>query len=135
MLKASYSNQVRLIYKDTDSFIFRLECEDLENELRLGAISDSMNFSNFPVDHPMYDTSHYGELGLLKSEAGENYIRKVVALKPECYSLLTGTETIKQNLQIKDLPQHHHHHILHNRIKSALTMNESDTYTCCSIVL
>ncbi|XP_068232494.1 uncharacterized protein [Palaemon carinicauda] len=85
ILKRKYGDKVKLIYTDTDSFIFALEVPDLNSEFAQEPLKSYMDFSNFDEDHPLFNNERKGELGLLKSETGSTLIAEVKALKPKMY--------------------------------------------------
>ena len=55
VLKKQFGNKVRLQYMDTDSFLLNFEGEDVYKEMKTCLISEHVDFSNFPVDHELYD--------------------------------------------------------------------------------
>ncbi|XP_068240162.1 uncharacterized protein [Palaemon carinicauda] len=65
VLKNNYGDKVKLLYTDTDSFLFALEVDDLNSELAQEPLKSYMDFSNFDVDHPLFSNERKGELGLL----------------------------------------------------------------------
>ena len=86
-LKSVYRERLSLIYSDTDSFILKLQCDDLEDEYKRAPLKNLIDFSNFPKSHQLHDDSRRGELGLLKSEIAERQIDEVIALQAKSYSL------------------------------------------------
>ena len=46
-----YGNRVKLAYTDTDSFIYKIETENLSNDLALNL--DAYDTSDYPPDHPL----------------------------------------------------------------------------------
>lgn len=47
-LKTAYHERVNLIYSDTDSFILKLQCDNLEEEYKREPLKRLIDFSNFP---------------------------------------------------------------------------------------
>ena len=80
---------------DTDSFLLNFEGVDVYKEMKTGLISQHMDFSNFPVDHELYDDTRKGQLGLLKSETAERPIVEAICLAPKCYSILQDNGKVK----------------------------------------
>ena len=103
-LKKVYRERLSLIYSDTDSFILKLQCDDLEEEYKKEPLKSLIDFSNFPKSHQLHNDSRRGELGLLKSEIAEKQIEEVIALQAKSYSLkLKGEgETL---LRAKGIPK------------------------------
>ena len=85
--KAFYGKKIRLLYTDTDSFIYHITTPDLNFDLEL--FGDIMDFSDYPQDHPLHNTKHKKMLGYLKDEMSGKRITKFIALKSKMYCLMT----------------------------------------------
>ncbi|XP_064106780.1 uncharacterized protein LOC135215755 [Macrobrachium nipponense] len=94
VIKPSYGERARLIYCDTDSFIFSLRVDNLIDEYKKYPFKDYLDFSNFHPEHPLYSARNKGRLGLLKSEVGEMIIEEIIALKPKTYSVLVSDKSM-----------------------------------------
>ena len=46
------------------------------------------DFSEYPLDHPLYDTSNRKALGFFKDELNLVPMREFVGLRPKCYAFL-----------------------------------------------
>ena len=46
------------------------------------------DFSEYPLDHPLYDTSNRKALGFFKDELNSVSMREFVGLRPKCYAFL-----------------------------------------------
>lgn len=53
------------IYSDTDSFILKLKSSDINKDLK--HLENTFDFSNLPLEHPLYDTTRKSKLFMLKS--------------------------------------------------------------------
>ena len=85
--KPFYGDNIKLLYTDTDSFIYHIRTQSLNDDLkRLGHI---MDFSDYPEDHPLHDKENKKKLGYLKDEMNGSRITKFIALKSKMYCLLT----------------------------------------------
>ena len=84
VLKPMYGERIKLVYTDTDSFVIHIETDDLYEDLK--QISDYMDFSDYPKDHPNYDTTNRKVLGKFKDEMNGNIITEFIALKPKMYA-------------------------------------------------
>nr|XP_045584359.1 uncharacterized protein LOC123746694 [Procambarus clarkii] len=115
VVKAHYGKRAQLVYTDTSSYIFTLECEDVYNELGSEPLKSCMDFSNFSKDHPLFDDSFKGVPGRLKSVTGERLISEVVALKPKMFSMMVQSE--QQSDRTKDLPFHYKSALTHDKFK------------------
>ena len=96
VLKPMYGERIKLVYTDTDSFVIHIETDDLYEDLK--QISDYMDFSDYPKDHPNYDTTNKKVLGKFKDEMHGNIIAEFIALKPKMYAFKVedGKEQKKQ---------------------------------------
>ncbi|XP_053641949.2 uncharacterized protein [Cherax quadricarinatus] len=132
VLKQHYGDDVRLLYTDTDSYIFSLKCKDLYTELKSEPLLGYMDFSNFSPDHPLYDDSRKGEVGLLKSEMCDNHISELIALKAKMYSVkIAGRSTTVS--RANGIPLHFMPLLTHARYKNVLTTVDRELFTCKSI--
>ena len=50
--------------------------------------ADRYDFSEYPLDHPLYDASNHNARGLFKDELNSVQMREFVGLRPKCYSFL-----------------------------------------------
>ena len=127
VLKANYPQEKSVLaYMDTDSYIFSISINNgLYDELRFGPMSQYIDFSNFPHDHPLYNNQNKGKLGLLKSETGAKLIKECVILKPKMYSILLDDE--EQISRGKGIPRRIQSKINHQKYKDTL-LNSTVTY-------
>jgi hypothetical protein len=84
VIKPKYGDKVRLAYTDTDSFILKVETEDLYKDLK--NMGDYFDFSNYAEDHDNYDLKNNKKLGYFKDEMAGQIMREYVGLKPKMYS-------------------------------------------------
>ena len=75
---------ISLLMTDTDSLIYRISTENLDEDLKKMKIID---FSNYPSDHENFDTKHRGEIFFLKDESGSKKIKSFVGLRSKMYSI------------------------------------------------
>ena len=83
-LKNKYNNKVELKYTDTDSFIFQVETENIYKDMLEN--KNLYDFSNYPINHPNYDTTNKKVLGKFKDELNSLIITEFIGLKPKMYS-------------------------------------------------
>ncbi|XP_069194044.1 uncharacterized protein [Procambarus clarkii] len=131
VVKPAYGDKASLLYTDTDSFIIKLDCQDVFEELNKSPLFDCMDFSNFNDTHPSYSKAREGELGLLKSEIGSKIINQLIALRPKTYSFTThdGEHTCK----CKGVPYHLQEKLSHDSFQHTLETNTSIRYVSRSI--
>ena len=72
-------NQMQLLYTDTDSLIISIRSKNLEKDL--AKIQDSIDFSNFCPENPLYDNKKAAKLGCIKIEMAAHKIICGVFLK------------------------------------------------------
>ena len=85
---AKYGTKAELIYTDTDSLLFRVETEDIYQDMLDN--KERYDFSEYPKDHPCFDPSNAKIPGLFKDESNGRPIREVVAVSSKMYSLTRG---------------------------------------------
>ena len=80
------SENLKLCFSDTDSFLFSVKCKNLIKELK--AIEHLFDFSKYEKDHELYDNSRANHLFYFKDEMkGEAAITEFIGLRPKCYSM------------------------------------------------
>ena len=90
-IKNKFGDKARLMYTDTDSLIFIVECDDYFKTIDYSKY-DISNFvskvfdSNGDVINP---NTNKKRVGIMKSETGDQIINSVVALRPKMYSVLS----------------------------------------------
>ena len=82
----------RLLYSDTDSLLYRINCEDLYRELKESNVLDQFDFSNYPEDHELYSEENKRVVLKFKDEFAGDYIKEFICLKPKLYSITSTTE-------------------------------------------
>ena len=88
-MKPKYSNDVKLCYMDTDSFIMNIKTnyfyDDIANDVK-----NMFDTSNYEVDRPLPMGKNKKVIGLMKDELSGRIITKFVTLRPKTYSYLTN---------------------------------------------
>ena len=51
------------------------------------------DFSEYPLDHPLYDASNHKALGFFKYELNSVPMQEFVGLRPKCYAFLCTGES------------------------------------------
>ena len=83
VLKPKYDNRIKLVYTDTDSYVFKVETDDLYEDFK--EINEYMDFSDYPPEHPNYDKTNKKVLGKFKDEMNGKIITHFIGLKPKAY--------------------------------------------------
>ena len=79
--------ETTLLFTDTDSFCYMIPTEsDLYADIR--GNTEWFDFSNYPEDHPNYDTSNHLIPGKFKDEMGGIFIEEFCGLRSKMYSIL-----------------------------------------------
>ncbi|XP_064465540.1 uncharacterized protein LOC135377190 [Ornithodoros turicata] len=122
---------VQLIYSDTDSVIFSLTCESLEEQLM--KIESELDLSSYPPDHPLFNDEHANQMGYFKDETGGGVIQEVVAIRAKMYSiLLAGSH--KQIARAKGVKKDVvRKHLLHEVYRDSLFNEKAVSQKQCTI--
>ena len=87
-------DNIEILYTDTDSFILKLKTLNLTKALK--KLKHYFDFSNYPKDHVLYDTSNTKVPGKFKDELGGEEMIEFVALRSKMYSYRTRTSEEKK---------------------------------------
>ena len=52
VMKPKYKDNIKLVYTDTDSYVIKVETDDLYEDFK--EINEYMDFSDYPQEHPNY---------------------------------------------------------------------------------
>lgn len=85
-MKAKYGDNVKLLFTDTDSLTMEITTDDVYADLKMNG--DLYDFSEYPVDHPLYNPDNAAKLGKFKDEAKGKIIEEFVGLRAKCYSMI-----------------------------------------------
>ena len=86
-VKYPRANQLRLLFTDTDSLVYAVQTEDIYRDMADDAAS-RYDFSEYPLDHPLHDTSNRKALEFFKDELTSVPMLEFVGLRPKCYAFL-----------------------------------------------
>jgi hypothetical protein len=95
VFKEKYNDNLNLLYCDTDSFIMKINTNDIYVDLKSNELNKYFDFSNYPNEHFLYDTSRKKQLGFLKDETSSQPIVEFIGLKSKLYSIQTEHENKK----------------------------------------
>ena len=82
----------RLLYSDTDSLLYRINCEDLYRELEESNVLDQFDLSNYPEDHKLYMEENKRVVLKSKNVFAGHYKKEFICLKPKLYSITSAGE-------------------------------------------
>ena len=112
-IKPKYSDNLKLCYMDTDSFIMHIKTKDLYKDIA-NEVEKRFDTSNYEVNRPLPTRKNKKVIGLMKDELGGKILTEFLALRPKTYPYLTddckedkkpkGTKTcvIKRKLKFND---------------------------------
>ena len=87
-MKLKYSNNVKLCYMDTDSFIINIKTNDFYQDIS-NDVENRFDTSNYEVNRPLPTGKNKKIIGLMKDELGGKIITEFVTLRTKTYSFLT----------------------------------------------
>ena len=69
VMKPTYGDNIRMVYTDTDSFVFHTKTDDIYQDFK--EINDEMDFSGYDKNQKCYDATNKKVLGKLRMNAKE----------------------------------------------------------------
>ena len=66
VMKPKYGDNMKMVYTDTDSFVFHTKTNDIYEGLN--TIKKEIDFSDYPKEHTCYDENNKKVLGKFKDE-------------------------------------------------------------------
>ena len=86
-IKPKYGNKAKLLFTDTDSFLYEIQTEDFYKDIS-GDVKDRFDTSEYPEDHPSGIPTGINKkvLGVFKDEAKGKPINEFVGLRSKLYS-------------------------------------------------
>jgi hypothetical protein len=95
VLKARYGHALRLVYTDTDSFIYHVQTKD--HYADLAEMKGFFDFSAYAASHPLYDPNNKKVTGKFKDETSGVPIKSVAAVRSKMYSMEIGDDRVQKN--------------------------------------
>ena len=84
VMKPKYGDNIRMVYTDTDSFVFHTKTDDIYQDLK--DINDEMDFSGYDKNHKCYAATNKKVLGKFKDEREGKIMTGFIGLRPKCYA-------------------------------------------------
>ena len=99
-MKVNYphADQLRLLFTTTDSLEYAVQTENIYRGMADDAAT-KYDFSEYPLDHPLYNTSNRKALGFFKDELNSVPMEEFVGLRPKCYAFLHTGKVDRNVLQ------------------------------------
>ena len=101
-IKRKYGNRAKLLFTDTDSFLYEIQTEDFYKDIS-GDIKDRFDTSDYPESHPSGIPTGINKkvLGMFKDEVAGKNIKEFVGLRSKLYSY--KMEEGKENKRCKGI--------------------------------
>ena len=101
-IKPKYGNKAKLLFTDTDSFLYEIQTEDFYKDIS-GDVKDRFDTSDYPKNHPSVIVTGINKkvLGMFKDEAAGKNITEFVGLRAKLYSY--KMEEGKENKKCKGI--------------------------------
>ena len=116
VMKPKYGDNIKMVYTDTDSFVFHTKTDDIYQDLK--EINDEMDFSGYDKNHKCYDATNKKVLGKFKDECEGKIMTGFIGLRPKCYAFKihgddteykkckgTAKNTVKRKIKYDDYNQ------------------------------
>ena len=84
MKKLYPGDSSQLLMTDTDSLLYEIKTNNLYSDI--ASYSYLFDFSNYPIDHPLFSSANKAILGKFKDEAGGKAISKFIGLRSKMYT-------------------------------------------------
>ena len=86
-IKPKYGKQAKLLFTDTDSFLYEIQTEDFYKDIS-GDVKNRFDTSDYPEGHPSGIPTGVNKkvLGMFKDEAAGKIIKEFVGLRAKLYS-------------------------------------------------
>ena len=81
---------LEFFYYDTDSFIYTIKTDNVYRDLE--KIKADFDFSNYGVNHFLFDDTNKKFVLKIKDKTGGKAIRESIALKPKLYSVVLNSK-------------------------------------------
>ena len=96
-MAAKYGSRVKMLYTDTDSFMYQIRTRDMYHDLKEDWYH--FDFSNYPKTHPLFNTTHRKVLGKMKDESCGVSLLEFVGLRSKMYSLKYGSSDSDKDIK------------------------------------
>lgn len=87
ILKKKFQN-ITVLMTDTDSFALKVtKYEKDKSRSAMDILKDYIDFSNYPISHPLYNKTRKNELGYFKDELAGQTLEKFIGVRSKTYVL------------------------------------------------
>ena len=131
VLKPKYKDNIKLVYTDTDSYVIKVDTDDLYQDFK--ELNDYMDFSDYPPEHPNHDKTNKKVLGKMKDELNGKIMTDFIGLKPKSYCYKVFDEK-KEHKKSKGVVKHKvFSELNYNKYLDTLNRNLKETVNFNSI--
>jgi len=118
-------SNIQLCMTDTDSLLYEIKTENLDQDLREIGI---VEFTNYPEEHPSHEEGAGGKLFYLKDESAGRPIKSFVGLRAKSYSI-AHDDSEKNKTVGKGIPKAKLRGITHEDMKRVLVESSTTEIT------
>ena len=99
IIKKEFNNKVKLLYTDTDSFIYEFKNANFYDFMKDNP--DYFDTSDYPKDHPLYSDKNKKVIGKFKDELNGDKMLEFIGLRSKMYSYRTDNckNSVKKTLK------------------------------------
>jgi hypothetical protein len=139
-LKEKYSDNLQLLFTDTDSLLVSIRTDDFYKDMIED--QDWYDTSDYDKNHPTYSDKNKKVLGKFKDETNGNPIKEFVGLRAKMYSILEKDDVEKKKTAkgitkstIRKLTHQQYLDALFNEISNVLSMQQirSENHTLMTV--
>lgn len=87
VMRHYFGQRLNLLYTDTDSLIYEIQTDNIQNDLTVLSANGCFDFSNYPRDHPLHNSDFKRVPGVFKDESKGLPITHFVGLRSKMYCL------------------------------------------------
>jgi hypothetical protein len=98
-IKKQYKERATLLFTDTDSLTYEIKTDDVYEDMKKD--KHLYDFSDYPLNHPLYDVTNKKVIGKFKDETSSKIITEFVGLRAKMYSFKTDEKENKKANGIK----------------------------------
>ena len=97
-VKYPHADQLRLLFTDTDSLAYAVQTENIYEDMASDAAT-KYDFIEYPINHPLYDTSNRRAVGFFKDGLNSIPMKEFVGIRPKCYTFLCTGKVDRNTVQ------------------------------------
>ncbi|XP_075240282.1 uncharacterized protein LOC142335839 [Convolutriloba macropyga] len=119
-MKPRYGQKILVTYKDTDSLLYRVETDDLYEDMK--EFKHLLDLSDYPSDHPLFDPTNKKVPLTMTDELNGQILEEAVLLRSKMYSIKYrgGAKQSAKGVQ-KSVKKSLHHDKFVNCLKNRTT--------------